>query len=839
MPAKQNPSANEVLKEEQSVLDSIIKQVDAEARQFDDSMEWATNARTFAGIRAARSNVDTDRPYFGHFRAKNLETGSVSFDLRIGLNGAQTQPQIVSWEAPIARAYHMRQGEPGKSGIFSISDRREIEIDSREVTSIRNSYGFDSFSESETGGKAPKGAAAKSPDAPSAIEQSRLAGKLEKSRTGRFEHIVETIQEDQYTEISRSARGVLVLDGVAGSGKTMVGLHRVAYITSKEREQSERVDVSRVVFLSPTSDLLRWSTKLRKDLNIEKMEFSTITKFMWEWLQGVSGVVLDSIESNVEAYVQQIPSQNAVERTSRNVFGQSEIPESLTANPEPLLVDIPYKREIGKRMNLADWNRFWSSELVFAEGKSQIELLKNKPFIDLQIVRTSLESSVDKNMDQARIRTVCDYLGAVQPLDITADVLLLSVKRDRADIHSALKRYYELVVAIIKAASWGASNSHYGRIAAVQIRFQDELFHRFEVPVMHKLPTPSTDTGLQEMAVPIKFLSERNRFRANLLQHGQSFGNQFDLLATVGSELAKRELDPKWRQIAENAIEQYVNTVWRRVPLSAVLPWPIGYDQDEEGAPDRASLAVLCAAVIQNLYGSDDDRRDRGHIVVDEAQELSEAEVSFLRAVTGDSLTLVGDSAQVMGRTTTGDGKPAWAQARKDLEVIQFNRSYRTTAKVTEFCNEILKIRGIERLAQGYTERPGEPVAVKAFETEVDQDRGITAWFKAIEKGSSLIVIPEESSVMTRNRVSGLLSAIDPSAESKCRVMTPTEARGLEFDHVLVAYVSNGNYPKTDKIGAAFYIACTRATATLTCTYFGPVSAWLPTQHEASGKYLI
>ncbi len=844
MSTKQNPAANGVVKEEQSVLDSIIEQVDSQARQFDDSMEWANNTGTLAGIRAARSEVDTDRPYFGHFRAKNLATQSETFDLRIGLNGAQTKPQIVSWEAPIARAYHMRQGEPGESGMFSISDRREIEISNGEVTGIRNSYGFDNSSGSKSVAKVPKGTGSRAQQAPSGDEKSRLAGKLEKSRKGEFEHIVETIQEDQYTEISRSARGVLVLDGVAGSGKTMVGLHRVAYITSKEREQSERVDVSRVVFLSPTSDLLRWSTKLRKDLHIEQMEFSTISKFMWEWLQGVSGVVLDKIESHIDSNVQKIPSQKAVERATAQIANQGEIPEWLLGSPKPLIVNIPYKREIEKRMNAADWDRFWSNEPVLAEGTLQIESLKNKPFIDLDSVRKSIANSADNNMDLARIRTVCDLLRSAQPQDITGDVLLLSVMPNLKSVHAGLKRYYEVVVAVIKAASWGASNSHYTRIAGVQIRFHDEIFHSFTVPVTHALQHAPTDSSENTEEVQVKYLSERNRFRNNLLQYGQGFASQFTLQAKLGTEAYRRELDPKWKQIASNAIEQYVNRVWPPVRLSNhVLQWPIGYDPDEEGAPDRASLAVLCAAVIQNLYDSDDERHDFGHIVVDEAQELSEAEVAFLRAVTGNSLTLVGDSAQVMDQVTTADGRLAWIQERKDVQVIEFNRSYRTTAKVTEFCNQVLKLRGVSRLAEGYVERPGQPVVVKGCNSEEDQDRAITEWFNAITTGSSLIVVPEQSSTMLRNRMARLLSAIDPIAEQDCRVMTPTEARGLEFDHVIVVYVDDKNYPNTERFGAALYIACTRATATLTCTYLKTAettaSTWLPVERRFLGKWMV
>ncbi len=806
--------------QEQKVLDSILSQIDTEVKKFDDSLEWA-NPRYVAAIMSARIHVDTDRPYFGHFKAKNVSTNSEVFDIRIGLNGVETNPQIVSWEAPIARVYHMLQGEPGKSGNFSISDRREIEISAGEVTRIRTFYGFDGQQSQDISVAASTQAAE---------PKTRLTIALESAKTGVFKHIVETIQPDQFTEISRSARGSLALDGVAGSGKTMVGLHRVAYVTSSQRESAERVEIKRVVFLSPTPDLLRWSTKLRKDLRIEEMRFATISRFMWEWLQSIPGVVLDQITSDNSVAVQQNPTRNAVERTSRNIFGLSETPESLTIDSEPLIVDIPYKRKIAKRMNAIDWSRFWSNAPVLAEGDLQIKGLGQKPYIDLKVVRESLKNSIATPIEQARIRTVCDYLLLVAPLDITGDVLLLSVDRQRADIHAWLKINYELVVATVKAASWGASSAHYQRIAAIEIRFSDELFHRFEISV-EKLNPSAKDADSDDKGHTVRNLSYRNRFRTTMLQRGQGLESQFESTTRMKPEFRGRELDPKWKQIAANAIEQYVDQVWRRVPLSTVLPWAVRYDQTEEDCPDRASLAVLCAAVIQNLDEDDINRKLLSHIVVDEAQELSEAELSFLKDISGNSLTLVGDSAQVMGLGYTTDGTPPWIQEREGLEVIQFTRSYRTTAKVTEFCNEILTRRGISRLAESYSERPGHAVAVAALDSEADQDSLIKEWFERLEVGSGLVVLPESSSAMTRNRIVELLSS-DPQAEARCRVMTAAEARGLEFDHVLVAYADHGNYPKTEKYGAALYIACTRATATLACTYFGSASAWLPTNRD-------
>ena len=827
MATSRKPSKNAPLDQEQAVLDRIVAQVNAEARAFDASMEWANNAGTQRGLLATRPYLDIGRPYFGHFRAKNLETRSEFFDLRIGLNGAQTKPQIVSWDAPIARAYHMRQGEPGKSGIFSISDRREIDIDRGEVTDIRTSYGFDTESSVQS-----------AQTMRSSETESRLTKKLDKSRTGEFDHIVESIQEDQYIEISRSASGVLVLDGVAGSGKTMIGLHRVAYITSKEREPRERVDISRVVFLSPTPDLLRWSTKLRKDLRIDDMKFSTISKFMWDWLQAVTSVVVDKLEPNLEPNITQRPSKESVER-AKSAIANRPIPAWLTGDPEPLIVHIPYKREIGKRMNPTDWDRFWSSDPALTDGTPQGGASNSTPYVDMNKVQSMLVDKIDNDTDRIRVGMVCDLLRFAQPIDITGDSLTLSVMSERADVHAELKSSYELVVAVIKAASWGASNSHYERIASVEIRFHNELFHRFEVPVKHGVLVKHEDPVKHMEQKESRILSERNRFRSNLLQIGQSFASQFALQAKLGTDAYRRELDPKWKQIAENTIEKFVNRAWPRTSLSNVLELPIGYSSDEDGTPDRASLAVMCAAVIQNLDEDDVERQTISHIVVDEAQELSEAEICFLRAVTESSLTLVGDSAQVLDQKSATVDKAPWIQGGSDVEIKEFNRSYRTTAKVTEFCNEVLALRGVLRLAQPYTPRPGKDVVVKALQSEGDQELAIIDWLSQVDDGTSLIVIPEIGGAMIRSRILRLLQDLDTESKTGCRVMTAAEARGLEFDHVFVPFASSANYPNSQNHGAAFYIACTRATATLTCAYFNQASPWLPLQREAWGKYSI
>ena len=66
-------------------------------------------------------------------------------------------------------------------------------------------------------------------------------------------------------------------------------------------------------------------------------------------------------------------------------------------------------------------------------------------------------------------------------------------------------------------------------------------------------------------------------------------------------------------------------------------------------------------------------------------------------------------------------------------------------------------------------------------------------------------------------------------------VLSADEAKGLEFNHVLVLQADADAYPGTAQGGALLYVACTRATRKLDVVYWGTPSPFLPLPKKGRG----
>jgi DNA helicase IV len=150
--------------------------------------------------------------------------GSESFHIgRLAVADENSEPVVVDWRAPVAEPFYRATGrEP-----MGLVRRRHFAVEGRKLLGIEDEL----FGEGHLGVGHDEGLADGPQNAsPQITGYSTLLAALERGRTGSLGDIVATIQAEQDEIIRSTQSGVLVVQGGPGTGKTVVALHRAAYL---------------------------------------------------------------------------------------------------------------------------------------------------------------------------------------------------------------------------------------------------------------------------------------------------------------------------------------------------------------------------------------------------------------------------------------------------------------------------------------------------------------------------------------------------------------------------------------------------------------------------------
>ena len=88
--------------------------------------------------------------------------------------------------------------------------------------------------------------------------------------------VLATIQADQDAIIRASSRGALVVDGGPGTGKTVVALHRSAYLLYSDPRLGHRASTSSVLFIGPHRPYLAYVADVLPSLGEEGVQTCTL-----------------------------------------------------------------------------------------------------------------------------------------------------------------------------------------------------------------------------------------------------------------------------------------------------------------------------------------------------------------------------------------------------------------------------------------------------------------------------------------------------------------------------------------------------------------------------------
>jgi DNA helicase IV len=659
------------------------------------------------------------------------EAGGDRFHIgRIGLFNEDYDPILIDWRTPVAQVfYRATAADP-----LGVKRRRHIRLNRRTVVGVDDDVlDLDALGDAERS---------------TLIGEAALLSSLGANRTGRMNEIVATIQSEQ-DEIIRSAlSGVLVVQGGPGTGKTVVALHRAAYLLYTYRKLLAR---SGVLVVGPNSTFLRYIDQVLPSLG----ETAVVLTTVGELYPGVKATAPESAEAS------RIKGDLAmVGILERAVRGFERIPSE------------PIKLRLDRR-----------------------DLL-----LDPDAVRTAQESA-----------------------------------REPGDPHNPARRAFERM--IIQALTDQAVDDLGRREASAEhiedIRRELSQDHRVQAVVEQLWPelTPQLLVSLlfsspERLAGAAPDLSDAER--GALLRPVDSSWAQSDvalldeaaeLLGETAGTVTARNQKAAESDAAEAEVQQYARGVVD-IELTAdrivIMPWEI--EQFAKLVADRNQPVETPVTAAERA--ASDRSWVFGHVIVDEAQELSEMDWRMLmRRCPHRSMTLVGDIAQ----TGSAAGVRSWAQlldryAPQRWRTAELTVNYRTPAEIMAVAERVLAAIDPSLAPPASVRRTGvEPWArsVPAGEFPDALADAIAAERAAIGDGRLAVIVPKlRYAELAGSRPEVAHGPGSSVLDAPVALLDVLQSKGLEFDSVLIGDPA-GIVAESARGLSDLYVAVSRATKRL------------------------
>jgi DNA helicase IV len=637
-------------------------------------------------------------------------SGEHSYIGRIGLFDEENsyEPVLLDWRAPAARAFYVATGANPEN----MRRRRQFLTRGRQVVE---------FTDEVFGrpGGAERGDAA-------------LLAAVTAPRGEGMRDIVATIQAEQDEIIRLDHPGVLVIEGGPGTGKTVVALHRVAYLLYTQRERLERHGV---LVVGPNPAFLNHIGRVLPSLGESDVVFMT----PGDLVPGLHVTAEDRAEA-----ARLKGSLKILDMLKAAVADRQRLPE------QPLPIEL---RDVTVRIDAetAEWARdeARSSGLPHNEARSVFTEIVTYVLTERAIAK------IGKGWLTRSDREAWE--------EMRAD-LLKELAEDEA-FTAALDQLWPILTPETLLGPLYTSPERLRAAGADQVllRADGNAWTVSDVPLLDELVDllgrdKTADKAAEQTA-------EQERKAA-----AEYAAGVMDIM-----KLDREEMDEDILLAAENLI--FADELADRFD-----------EEDTRDLVDRAS--------------SDRDWTFR-HIVVDEAQELSEMDWRVLmRRCPGRSFTVVGDLAQrrsAAGATSWGTMLEPHVPGRWMYRSLTVN--YRTPAEIMTIAAAVLA-----EFAPGVQ----PPESVRAS--------GVQPWSRQVTEDELPAAI--EEFVRDEAGREGTSVVIGPPGVPG--VVAASETKGLEFDAVLV--VEPERILADGPRGAAeLYVALTRATQRLGVLHQGPL----------------
>ncbi|KOR88251.1 HelD family protein [Paenibacillus solani] len=269
--------------EEESRLNEVIVEIDRQLERLRGIPVYTGHDFTEQVLEAGREEKrqalakSLPEPYFGRLDFQENGTGAKK-PLYIGKIGfdkedAGDHPMVIDWRAPVASLFYSFTGgtDPASfeapEGIIEglVYLKRNVVIRKQILERVSDTYNR------ESGGPA--------------VSDEFLVYRLGENKDNRLRDIVSTIQAEQDKIIRAAKNTALIIQGVAGSGKTTVALHRLAYLLYQYKEQ---VHAEKMIIFAPNLMFLDYISDVLPELGVGDIQQRTFS----DWAAELLGIEL-------------------------------------------------------------------------------------------------------------------------------------------------------------------------------------------------------------------------------------------------------------------------------------------------------------------------------------------------------------------------------------------------------------------------------------------------------------------------------------------------------------------------------------------------------------------
>ncbi|MBE5746766.1 MAG: hypothetical protein E7352_01125 [Clostridiales bacterium] len=726
-----------------------IKAAKEEIKELEREGNSAENYRKIkillSNIDAETEKMQTYRPFFEepYFARMDLIDNIEGYNsYYIGKKG-DIRLEILDWRTPVARRYYQKSCSSFTFNEYEYKTvlRRAIRTKSGKVLDYKNEYLSlkDYLSAEEIADR----------DEENVLDPFlREIIKNRKQETA-VKDIIETIQEKQYEIITCPEDKNFVVQGCAGSGKTMVMLHRLSYLMYN----NEGIKPRDVLILTPSNSFNAFIDELSTILELERVKTMTVQDYFLQVLKNEKIFIADKIDET--------------QKESKDYLAY--------LYSERFLADIQKKLD-----------------KVFDNLYGLFTGEECRDFIAEIIRRCKDAITAYEGIKNASVRVRRAVLGEIRERKEGG----LYYTKPFRELMNCILDIYDFFDGTLKSERAKEPEYFYRQMlsfyksAAFTVRFCERVMEEGEESlsalrtVIEKERDDLKRFKQKIGGVDVYLYADRIARRTEILEEIEKVRQRVQTIGDGNTAFAEfygyLRGEKTFSEIGTG--DNFVDII-RYFYRETVKKYKAKYGMVSKKMyrSDAYALCVICAGISSRLSPV------YSYVFVDEGQDVSPCEYALIRKINQKAaFNVFGDVEQ---NVTPWRGVHSWENVFPDFALYGLNQNYRNTNQVVEFVSERL---GLNMQSIGYDGPAVHKIAQK----------GINAFFKD-KKGLKALICSESTKEEYLRKSYNDLGVKGKVSRSKINIMTVYESKGLEFTAVVVVEEGMSESEK--------YIAYTRA----------------------------